>query len=127
MILSKILDIFREPSAFKDDPLNWAYSQIGHGYLGCAMTSFVTFAVLFLTGEYPDAMIIALSVTAAYFLWWELDLQGWNGWDSVEDAIFFGLGASLFIVIDMSEVIGRLTVWFAITGGAVLLGVARRL
>ncbi len=126
-MLSRILDVFREPGAFKDDPLNWAYSQIGHGYLGMAAVTLITWALMFVTGVYPNDWLIACAVPVAYLIWWELDLQGWRGWDTIEDTAFVSAGAALFIVIDMSIVIDRLALWVAGTGVAIFLGVARRL
>lgn len=126
-MLKKILDVFREPSAFRADPLNWAYSQIGHGYLGCAITTIITWILMNVSGEYPNDWIVAFSVPLAYLVFWELDLQGWSGWDTIEDTIFVSAGAMLFVVIDMSEVIDRLAAWIFITGFAILTGVLRRI
>lgn len=126
-MLGRILDVFREPSAFKDDPLNWAYSQIGHGYLGCAITTLITWILLYVGGEYPNDWIIAFAVPVAYLVFWEIDVQGWKGWDTIEDTLFVSAGALLFVVIDMSEVIDRLAAWVVIPGFAILIGVYRRL
>ena len=126
-MLGSILNVFREPSAFKDDPLNWAYSQIGHGYLGCAITTLITWILLHVGGEYPNDWIIAFAVPIAYLVFWEIDVQGWKGWDTIEDTLFVSAGALLFVVIDMSEVIDRLAAWVVITGSAILIGVYRRL
>lgn len=125
-MLNSILNLFKSPSAFVDDPVNWAYSQIGHGYLGCAFTTIITWALLKMTGDYPNDALIAVMVVAAYLIWWELDIQGWKGWDTLEDTLFVGTGAGLFVIIDMSEVIDRLAGWVLITGLALFIGVVRR-
>lgn len=126
-MLGRIIDVFREPSAFENDPVNWAYSQIGHGYLGMALTTTITWTLFHVGGHYPNDWIIAGIVMIGYLLWWELDLQGWRGWDTIEDTLFVAAGAGLFVVIDMSIVIDRLALWVAGTGVAIFFGVARRL
>lgn len=126
-MIKRLINVFREPDAFNDDPLNWAYSQIGHGYLGMAMVTIITWVLIQIHGDYPDDLIIVASVIIAYFFFWELDFQGWRGWDTIEDTLFVAAGAGLFWIIDMSEVIDRLAFWVVMTGSAILAGVARRL
>lgn len=125
--MGKIIDLFREPSSFPSDPVNWSYSQIGHGYLGFTITTLLVWSLLYLEGDYPNAQLIALLVPAVYFLWWEIDIQGWRGWDSVEDSLFVMAGAALYIFIDMSHVIDRLALWVSITSSAIVLGIYRRM
>lgn len=126
-MISKIIDVFREPSAFPNDPLNWAYSQIGHGYLGVALTTSLVWVLLQVSGEHPDELMIVLLVSVGYLAFWEWDIQGWRGWDSIEDFLFVTAGASLFIIIDMSEVINRLMLWVTLVGIAIIGGVYLRL
>lgn len=126
-MFSSIIDVFRIPSAFEDDPLNWAYSQIGHGYVGVAVTTILTWLLLYFGGEYPNDWLIAAAVPIGYLIFWELDLQGWRGWDTIEDTLFVSAGSLLFIVIDMSEVIDRLALWIVLTGAGILIGISRRL
>ncbi len=128
--MSKIDDLlgeFKEGDAFEGQPVWWVYGQMGHGYLGAAITSWVVFIMGWITGDFPDAAIIAGLVTLAYLFWWEIDVQGWKGWDTIIDTFFVGCGASLFIVIDMSEVIGRLSLWFFATAAVLVIGMLKRL
>jgi hypothetical protein len=126
-LFSRVIDLFRKPSAFEGQPVMWAYSQIGHGYLGMAVTTIITWLLLYFGGSYPNDLLIAVAVPIVYFFWWEIDIQGWRGWDTIEDSLFVAIGSALFIVIDMSEVIDRLAMWVAITGVGIIAGIIRRM
>ena len=126
-MIAQILELFKTPSSFRNDPVNWAYSQIGHGYLGFAVTTLIVWFVYRVSGQYPDETTVAIGVFIGYLVWWELDVQGWQGWDTLEDSLFVGVGASLFIFIDMSIVIDRLGAWVVLTGLAIMSGICRRL
>ena len=126
-VIRDFIALFTTPSSFTNDPVNWVYNQIGHGYLGVAVTCLITYALYCTTGTYPNDFNIALAVPLGYLILWELDVQGWRGWDTFEDTLFVGAGSGLFVIIDMSEVIGRLTIWILITGVAIFIGAVRRL
>lgn len=113
---------------FNSDPYGYLTNQIGHVVLGCyVVTLVVGLCYNFVCTEYPEQWPFAVGCMFAYFLLWELGVQGWKGLDSIEDSLYFSLGASLWLFIDMSIVIDRLLMWSLVFTVLLGIGVMRRL
>lgn len=122
-LIQQIFDLFKEPESFEDDPVRWSYGQMGHGYVGLSVACHFTALLFAVGGAYPDQVAVAVFVCLGYLLWWELELQGWRGWDTLIDTTFFVAGATLFVFIDMREIIWILEVWVVFTNSALLGGI----
>lgn len=97
------------PESFRKDPYGYLTNQIGHIYLG--FNAMVLYCFLFdKVGTYPAQGPAFALVVAGYFLGWEIIVQGWRRWDTLEDALYFAWGAGVFLFIDMEWVIDRLFV-----------------
>jgi hypothetical protein len=119
--------LFARPSSFPNDPYGYLCNQLGHGVLGCMLTTALAWAALHLTGWWPPQWIVVVAVVFSYAIVWEYGIQGWLGWDSFEDTLFVFYGASMYLFIDMYFVIDRLFGFWL--GAAALLsyGVTKRL
>lgn len=115
-----------DPDDFKNDPYGYVTNQISHIFLGFSLTTFYCF-VIDKMSHYPDQTLSALIISGMYFIWWEILRQGWYGWDTIEDTAYVSLGASLFVFIDMSFVIERLTIFLFVLWVMLLFGALRRL
>jgi len=142
MIFSKILALFSKPNDFKGDPYGHLTNQLGHGWLGCAATSFIVWGLSSVMASFPPQGVVAIGVVFIYVVWWEVGWQGWRGFDTVEDALFFAFGASIFVLLDMSSpvelgktipffagwrTIDILSAWHLIAISMLIPGVAKRL
>lgn len=114
-----------EPESFPDDPYGYLTNQISHVWLGAGIPTAYSF-VLDKISHYPDQTLAVTFTVAVYFFWWELLVQGWRRWDTIEDTLFVFLGASTFLYIDMSYVIDRLFVAYSFMIVFLSFGVARR-
>lgn len=113
---------------FMDDPYGYLTNQIGHVVLGCyVVTIVVGICYNFFCTEYPAQWPYAIGCMFAYLLVWELGVQGWKGLDTLEDSAYFSLGASLWLFIEMDEVINRLLMWSLVFTVLLGIGVMRRL
>ena len=119
---------FFKSQNFDNDPYGYLTNQIGHIVLGCyVVTLVVGFCFNFLCNEYPNQVPYVIAVMFAYVVIWELGVQGWKGLDTLEDSLYFSMGAALWLFIDMSEVINRLLMWSLVFTVLLGIGVMRRL
>lgn len=115
-----------KPDDYRTDPYGFLTNQISHGYVGMFAMAFYCWAVLHLTGEYPDQTIAGITLIAVYFVGWEVAAQGWRGADTIEDTYFVSLGVVPWFAIDMSQIIDRLFVWAVLVMVSLALGVTVR-
>jgi hypothetical protein len=124
---------FREffaSDAYENDPYGYLTNQIGHMVLGCyLMTMVMAFTVFFITGmeDYPSQIPFVIALCFAYIFVWEVGIQGWNGIDTVEDCMYFCMGASLWLFIEFDIVLERLTVWSLVFTVLLFVGFYARL
>lgn len=83
------------PDDFTNDWFGWAKSQTAHIFVGIFLAfalSMVSFVVI---GEFPKKTDMLALIFVGYFLGFKLLLQGWQGWDTIEDVVFVvGYGAA---------------------------------
>lgn len=125
------------PSAFWDDPYGYLTNQVGHIGLGVFMAFVASRAVFELTGEFPVRLHVWVSVLAFYVLVIELTLQGWRGFDTIEDTAFtcfYGAGAPLWVFKEVAVGSGAISgdaaaldLFFLAAGSHLALGVSLRL
>ena len=115
-----------EPSAFKNDPYGYLTNQIGHIFLGVFLTTAYCWFVDKVS-YYPNQVVAAFVVVGVYLLWWELAVQGWRGFDTIEDAFYLGMGASIYTFIDMQWVIDRVFFAFIVMGIPLSIGTLYRM
>ena len=84
-----------EPSAFDGDPYGGFLNQWGHFTGGVAAFLLACAAFFVFDGEMPPRYIAAVFVIGAYVWIIEIRVQGWRGKDSLEDTLFFSMGAML--------------------------------
>ena len=86
-----------EADDFANDWYGWVTNQLGHIALGVFLV-FVAALVGFLhVGEMPQKVAIYALILTGYVCF-ELGVQGWRGWDTIEDTVFtagYGAGAIL--------------------------------
>jgi hypothetical protein len=100
-------DDLNTPNDFVDQPAKGAANQIGHIAIGAVVVTGACSICVQVFGysvlKWPLVVAIAVVVALAYFVVIELGRQKWAGLDTVEDAGFVALGASLPVVtLDMT-------------------------
>lgn len=126
-----------KPDAFKSDPYGYLTNQIGHIGLGVLLVFLISRGCFELVGEYPIRLHVWLITGAFYLFVVELAVQGWRGWDTVEDTIFvafYGAGAPLYAFKEvtpgdpaLSAEMPALDVFFMAAGAHLFVGVALRI
>ena len=123
-----LLALFMQPSRFPAQPEAYIGNKIGHfafvGFGGCVLLSWI---ILNVTGQWPDQRFIFAAVLGLFAFAWEWALQGWKGWDSFEDSLVVGIGASAFLTIDMRHVIGEVMACYVMMCIVVGPGALKRL
>lgn len=102
-MIKDLFKLFDKPSEFRSDPYGHVTNQLGHSWIGVAIPAWITWCIWFVTGDYPSQTIIAVSCINAYLFGWEIGVQKWRGFDSLEDTAFFALGASIHILLYMGN------------------------
>ena len=119
---------FFSSESFEQDAYGYLTNQISHVVLGCyVMTLVVGIAFNFFLDTYPNQIPFVIAVIATYTFLWELGIQGWRGLDTLEDSMYFSMGAGLWIFIEMDIVIDRLLTWSLVFTVLLSIGVLRRL
>lgn len=83
-----------KPSRFDGDPYGGLLNQWGNYSAAAGLFLMLCGGFFMAFGEMPFRLHIALAVVVAYILVVEWVLQGWQGWDTVEDSTFVALGVS---------------------------------
>lgn len=125
-----------KPDAFKANPYGYLTNQIGHIGLGVLLVFLISRGCFELVGEYPIRLHVWLITGAFYLFVVELAVQGWRGWDTIEDTIFvvfYGAGAPLWAFKEVSPGdaalaanLPALDMFFAAAGLHLLAGVLLR-
>ena len=111
--IKAFLRILAEPSAFEKDAYGWSTNQISKAMLvGFGAATLFSLVAYKCSGEWIDQRITFAVVVAVYAFGWEATVQGWRKMDSFMDTVFFAYGAAAFLVIDMSYVIERISLWY---------------
>lgn len=124
-MFKRIIEFFK-PQAYERDVYGYLTNQISHGYLGIVLTTYFVFAYYMFTGAYPEQIPFVVCIVVGYLLLWEIGVQGWRNWDSIEDTFFVLAGASLYIFVGMDIAIFKLVGWLTILNFIVLIGTFRR-
>ena len=90
--LSALWAVLNTPSDFKGDPYSALLNQWGHYAMGAGVFIFTCCACYVVLGQMPSRPLVAWSLIGFYVLVIEWRIQGWRGWDSVEDALFVAMG-----------------------------------
>lgn len=81
--------------SFPNDWYGWLTNQVSHVFLGIFAVFVVSMAGFAFWGEFPVRTHMLLLIGVIYLLLIEVWLQGWRGWDTLEDTIFVvGYGAA---------------------------------
>lgn len=78
----KLWEDLKTPEDFSNDLYKFSAVALAKAFVGMTISSF-----------FPIGLIPALLLTLAYLLLWELLVQGWSGRDTLEDTLFFFVGA----------------------------------
>ncbi len=96
------------PSNFEKDWYGWLTNQVSHVFLGIFAVFAVSMTGFAVSGEFPVKTQMLMGIGAAYFLGIELWLQGWRGWDTIEDTVFVvGYGAAGPLAASYEIEVGR--------------------
>ena len=115
--MTNILCLFKElatQSNFKGDWYGWLTNQVSHASLGVFLTWIACVICYIFIGDLPYKFNVFTALAFAYIVW-ELVIQEWAGWDSVEDFLFvivYGVGGTL---LAFSQIVGP-TVIFNVFG-----------
>lgn len=115
-----------KPESFKDDPYGYLTNQISHMFLGFSLLTYYCFFVGSVVG-WPNQTLAVITITLLYLFGWEFFVQGWRGWDTLEDSLFVFLGAASFLSIDYEVVINRVVFFVTFVWLFLSFGVIRRL
>jgi hypothetical protein len=94
-----VLLVWFPPDNFPRKPIEWMTNQGAHAALGLALVLLVSFAGWATRGEYPTRREI-WAVCVLLVLLFELGVQGWHCWDTVNDTAFmagWGAGCPLLV------------------------------
>lgn len=99
------------PSNFLDDWYGWLTNQVSHIFLGLFLVFVFSMAGFWAFGEFPYKINMLIAIGAVYFLGVEMALQGWRGFDTIEDTIFVvGYGASGALGASIEVMPGKTTI-----------------
>ena len=125
-----------ESNSFPTDWYGYLTNQLGHIVVGVFLVFVVNRAGFELLGEYPHRLHVWWLVTIFYVLVVEVRMQGWRGFDTVEDSVFtccYGAGAPLWAFSEVSAGspivsgdIAALDVFFLIASLHLAVGVGYR-
>lgn len=125
------------PDNFRGQPYGYLTNQLGHIGLGVLLVFLASRGWFEIAGEYPVRLHVWVIIFAGYFVGWELWLQGWRGFDSIEDTIFtcfYGAGAPLWAFYEVAPGIPTLEVnlpaldmFFLAAGAHLAIGVGFRI
>lgn len=87
------------PDKFRRDPGGYFVNQFGHASAGVAMVFLGAVGWQEWAGEMPVKWALAAVLIGGYFLLIEMALQGWRGWDTAEDTVFFSYGVAMTLII----------------------------
>jgi hypothetical protein len=119
---------FFSAESYEQDAYGYLTNQIGHVVLGCyCVTLAVGLPYVFFLDTYPSQVPFVMACMFAYVVIWEFGIQGYKGLDTLEDSLYFSLGTSLWLFIDMIDVIERLLGWSLAFTVLLGIGVLRRL
>ena len=76
-----------EPNQYLGQPYKWLVNQCSHIVLGFVTILFICVSFHFLNGEYPVRVNVGAYSLVAYLLF-EILVQGWRRWDTIEDTVF---------------------------------------
>lgn len=131
-----VMSVIR-PDDFKTQPYAYLTNQLGHIGLGLFLVFLVNRGAFEVFGEYPIRLHVWGATLVLYLVVVELMLQGWRGFDTVEDTIFtcfYGAGAPLWAFREIApgvpavEVhLEALDLFFLAAGAHLAIGSAYRL
>jgi hypothetical protein len=138
-MLDKVRALWRELATPDNQARNWyewSTNQISHFGLGIFAAYVGTFLTFSAIGEFPPKMMLFAFIGVSYLLF-ELIFQGWKGWDTIEDWIFFcayGAGNAILMFTEQSpgSFVADADFWIAGVGlgmaaGHLMVGIAIRL
>jgi hypothetical protein len=93
------------PDDFKGDPYGHVTNQTSHSFLvgGILLAYLPVMGYFFIAGEFPEKWLIIAWAAVSYAAF-ELILQGWRGFDTVEDWIFVVIHGTTGFVLTFSEI-----------------------
>jgi hypothetical protein len=125
------------PDDFKAQPYAYLTNQLGHIGLGVLLVFLINRGAFELFGEYPVRLAIWAATLAVYLGVVEILIQGWRGFDTVEDTIFtcvYGAGAPLWAFREIAPGspmveanLPALDMFFLAAGAHLMVGVVYRL
>lgn len=94
-----------DPDDFKADPYGHVTNQTSHSFLvgGILLAYLPVMAWFYIVGEFPVKWMIIAWAAVSYAAF-ELIVQGWRGWDTVEDWIFVVIHGTTGFVVTFSEI-----------------------
>jgi len=125
-LMGFLASLFVEPDAFRGQPYAYLTNQVGHIFLGGTIPMYVIFAIYKIVGIYPNQEWIAIFIFVAYVLLWEMSVQGFRGWDTAFDSLFFGIGAALYLFVEMDIVLDRMVTWLTLIGSILFVTTYRQ-
>lgn len=124
------------PSAFLNDPYGYLTNQLGHIVVGVFLVFLVNRAAFEVFGQYPYKIHVWFLIVTFYVLIVEIRMQGWRGFDTIEDTAFtcfYGAGAPLWAFSEVAAGspivagnIAMLDVFFAVAALHLTIGVGYR-
>lgn len=91
------------PDFYRKEPELWLANQGGHMALGAASAILICAAWLWLAGEFPYRSIVFAFLAIGYIVRVEIIGQGWQGWDTMEDATFVVMYGSAPVLYSFRE------------------------
>lgn len=113
---------FFKPDDFKSKPYGYLTNQLGHIFLGFGITTWYTWIITYLSGVYPSQVLSFFVCVTLYLVVWELIVQGWRNFDTIEDTAYFGMGSSVYLFIHMEWVIDRVSIYLLLISIPLALG-----
>lgn len=102
-LIRYLFQYFSKPDNYWNDPVGHIQNQIGHAYIGNLFPTIMIWGSYRLGAGYPVEVVCFLFCMLCYFFIWEIVLQGWCGFDTVEDTCFFAAGGAVYCFLDLGD------------------------
>ena len=103
-LIRKVIAELRKPEDFGGDWYGYATNQLSHFVLGFTTACVFSAGHFWAFGEFMEKGALWFVIAFIYAIW-EIGVQPWRGFDSVEDWLFYaayGAGAAIILFTEIS-------------------------
>jgi len=90
LLIKRVFQELKRTEDFSSDWYGYATNQLSHFVLGFTMACVFSAMHFWLLGDFADKAALWFTIAFIYGMW-ELGVQRWRGFDSVEDWVFYSV------------------------------------